>query len=260
MRGAMGAAEEAAVAFRAVADDPATTVVAGRRECVDGAFEGVVGAVVAVGQGAPESLVVLVAAHVAAGHWGAPVPVVACHCSAAAVNAGRGLRKALQSRRSPSARGRLPQAAEVFQQLRVRVFALRAAHAQDGGGVPGRQRVGVRADALPLPVLAGRNAVPNTAFAAIAPSATTRSGSTRSSSAASHGRQAACSAALARWCSRRLPRGWNLKCLTVLVRYRDAGSSPASASARRSSCPAGPTKGLPSRSSRSPGCSPTSRV
>ena len=59
---------------------------------------------------------------------------------------------------------------------------------------------------------------------------------------------------------RRLPRTMNLKCLTALVTYIVRRSTPASASARSNSCPAGPTNGLPARSSWSPGCSPTTTM
>src|SRR5579883_1946961 len=57
---------------------------------------------------------------------------------------------------------------------------------------------------------------------------------------------------------RRLPRGSHLKCLTVFVTHVSLRSIPASASARSSSLPAGPTNGWPARSSSFPGCSPTS--
>src|SRR5919206_148161 len=56
---------------------------------------------------------------------------------------------------------------------------------------------------------------------------------------------------------RRLPRGVNLKCFTAFVTYTWPRSTPASSSARCSRRPAGPTNGMPSRSSTSPGCSPT---
>jgi hypothetical protein len=47
--------------------------------------------------------------------------------------------------------------------------------------------------------------------------------------------------------------------LEMLDGVGDVGlATPASASARSSSFPAGPTKGLPAMSSWSPGCSPTS--
>src|SRR5690606_6225353 len=67
MLGAVGAAEEGAVAFDPVADDPALAVRAGRGDRVDRAFERVEGA------GAQraldgEGLVVVVAADVAGGH------------------------------------------------------------------------------------------------------------------------------------------------------------------------------------------------
>src|SRR5690606_22158040 len=68
----MRAAEEAAVALRAMADDAAATVLAGRGHRVDGALERVVGAAGAVGQGDPAGLLVLVAAHVASGPVTAP--------------------------------------------------------------------------------------------------------------------------------------------------------------------------------------------
>src|SRR3954471_16967671 len=48
------------------------------------------------------------------------------------------------------------------------------------------------------------------------------------------------------------PPSVNLKCLTAFVVYVSAGSSPASARARSSSLPAGPTKGSPPLSSTSP--------
>src|SRR2546427_1480232 len=57
---------------------------------------------------------------------------------------------------------------------------------------------------------------------------------------------------------RRLPLGSHLKCLTRLVTYTTRRSIPAFSSEVSRILPAGPTKGLPSRSSRSPGCSPTS--
>ena len=92
----------------------------------------------------------------------------------------------------------------------------------------------------------------------MAPRQTSTLGLTTSSSATAHGRQAAISLAFGFWWIRRLPRGVHLKCLTAFVRYVSARSIPASASASSSSCPAGPTKGRPTSSSLSPGCSPTS--
>src|SRR5690606_8151940 len=85
--GAMRAAEEAAVALRAMADDAAATVLAGRGHRVDGALERVEGAAGAVGQGDPEGLVVIVAAHVASGHVTAPLAGGRAHCTAGDVNA-----------------------------------------------------------------------------------------------------------------------------------------------------------------------------
>jgi len=51
-----------------------------------------------------------------------------------------------------------------------------------------------------------------------------------------------------------------LKCFTTLVTYTSERSIPASTRAWSSSFPAGPTNGRPARSSRSPGCSPTSMM
>ena len=55
-----------------------------------------------------------------------------------------------------------------------------------------------------------------------------------------------------------LARSVNLRCCTALVTYNPSRSTPAASSALSSSAPAGPTNGSPARSSRSPGCSPTS--
>ncbi len=53
-------------------------------------------------------------------------------------------------------------------------------------------------------------------------------------------------------------RGSHLKCLTALVIYTSAHGTCAAAKAWSNKSPAGPTKGRPSRSSRSSGISPTS--
>src|SRR5918999_4948635 len=57
---------------------------------------------------------------------------------------------------------------------------------------------------------------------------------------------------------RRRPRSSNLKCFTTLVTYASSRAMPAASRPLSSSLPAGPTNGLPARSSLSPGCSPTS--
>jgi len=96
-----------------------------------------------------------------------------------------------------------------------------------------------------------RNDDPSSALPAVAPSTTINSGSTSSSSLASQGPQAVISRRLGALWIRRL-RGSacvNLKCFTALVTYASAGSTPASARARSSSFPAGPTNGFPCRSS-----------
>src|SRR3954453_6281946 len=64
-----------------------------------------------------------------------------------------------------------------------------------------------------------RNDGPNNAFAAVAPRATTTSGSRRANSATSHGRQAPISCVSGVAWMRRLPvgEGVNLKCLTAFV-------------------------------------------
>src|SRR5690606_30744935 len=81
--GAVGAAEEAPVAFGAVADDSAATMLTTWRQRMDRALERVVGAAAAVGKGDLDRLVVLVAANVASGHGHAPVEVelIACPCA-----------------------------------------------------------------------------------------------------------------------------------------------------------------------------------
>ena len=60
-------------------------------------------------------------------------------------------------------------------------------------------------------------ALPSSDCAAVAPSATTRSGLISASSLSSHQRQAWISPAFGFEWMRRLPRGSNLKCLTALV-------------------------------------------
>src|ERR687896_625020 len=57
---------------------------------------------------------------------------------------------------------------------------------------------------------------------------------------------------------RRRPRSSNLKCFTTFVTSASSRAMPAASRPLSSSRPAGPTKGLPARSSLSPGCSPTS--
>src|SRR5690606_14878315 len=67
--GATRAAIKGAIVLGAVADDPALAVRAGRRECMDGAFERVERAAAVVGLHG-KGLVVVVAADVAGGHGG----------------------------------------------------------------------------------------------------------------------------------------------------------------------------------------------
>src|SRR5919201_4872674 len=54
---------------------------------------------------------------------------------------------------------------------------------------------------------------------------------------------------------RRLPFGSHLKCFTTLVTYTSPRAMPAASTARSRMRPAGPTNGLPARSSSLPGCS-----
>jgi hypothetical protein len=82
--------------------------------------------------------------------------------------------------------------------------------------------------------------------------------SPRAGRRASHGAQASISLRSGFWWMRRLPRASHLKCLTALVTYMSSRRWPASSRQRSRRSPAGPTNGWPSRSSRSPGCSPTS--
>ena len=98
-----------------------------------------------------------------------------------------------------------------------------------------------------------RKSRPKSDCAAVAPRQTITRGWTTSSSASSHGRHATVSDQVGFWWIRRLPRACHLKCLTAFVTYVCARSIPASSSALSSSRPAGPTKGLPARSSLSPG-------
>ena len=84
---------------------------------------------------------------------------------------------------------------------------------------------------------------PSSACAAVAPRHRITRGLVNAISVSSHGRQAAISAPFGLAWMRRLPRGSHLKCFTTLVRYTRARSIPASASARSSSFPAGPTNG-----------------
>lgn len=77
----------------------------------------------------------------------------------------------------------------------------------------------------------------------------------------SHGMQALTCHGSGRSWMRRLPPRLSLrqrKCLTALVTYVVSAGTSTSASARPRIRPAGPTNGLPCRSSASPGCSPTS--
>src|SRR5579884_2570349 len=101
-----------------------------------------------------------------------------------------------------------------------------------------------------------RNSLPRIACAAGAPRQTTMGGWISASSASSQGRQALISLALGARFFRRAPCCTQGRCLTTLVTYSAARSSPTVASARSSSRPAGPTNGMPSRSSYSPGASP----
>ncbi|MBD9368228.1 hypothetical protein IB242_05980 [Xanthomonas sp. XNM01] len=73
MNRAVGAAEDASVMFGTVADDPATAMRTGRRQCLDRAFEGVEPPAAAVGQRDGERLVVIVAAGIAPGHGASPM-------------------------------------------------------------------------------------------------------------------------------------------------------------------------------------------
>jgi hypothetical protein len=66
--GAVSAAEEAAVGFDAVADDPAATVTAHRRQAVDRAFETVEDVPRTTCRGHFEPGCVFVSAHFALGH------------------------------------------------------------------------------------------------------------------------------------------------------------------------------------------------
>jgi len=59
--------------------------------------------------------------------------------------------------------------------------------------------------------------LPNTLCAAVAPIATTSTGSSAARSRSYHGRHALISGVVGFWCRRILPRGTNLKCLTALV-------------------------------------------
>ena len=72
-------------------------------------------------------------------------------------------------------------------------------------------------------------------LAAVAPRATTISGSTRSSSASSHGRHATMWTVPGFSWIRRVPACRKRKCLTALVTYRAPRSSPASSTAFSSS-------------------------
>ena len=109
------------------------------------------------------------------------------------------------------------------------------------------------------PVAPGdRKPRPSSACAAVAPRHTSPVGGTAAISKSSQCLHAVTSSALGFWWIRRLPRGRHLKCFTTLVRYTGSRSIPTRSSSSSRTRPAGPTKGWPSRSSTSPGCSPTS--
>jgi hypothetical protein len=101
---------------------------------------------------------------------------------------------------------------------------------------------------------------PSTASTAVVPMATTTAGLTARAWASSQPWHAWISSGLGFACSRRLPRGSHLKCLTAFVIHTSARETPATRSAASSTRPAGPTNGRPCRSSWSPGCSPTSMI
>src|SRR5579859_3977687 len=115
----------------------------------------------------------------------------------------------------------------------------------------------VSASGLPR-TLAMVSVLPVRLRAAVTPSAITAEGFISLRSSSSQILQRSISSLFGRLCSRRLPRISCLKCLTALVTNVWSCAISGSASAWSSMRPAGPTNGLPARSSLSPGCSPTS--
>ena len=108
-------------------------------------------------------------------------------------------------------------------------------------------------------LLCSVNFRPRNDCAAVTPRQRMISGETAESSASTQGRQASTSWYAGFEWMRRLPRGSHLKCLTAFVTYTSERSIPARARASSRTCPAGPAKGRPARSSWSPGCSPTTK-